>query len=216
MPINRPMRQAMVPRRSRQRGSALIEFVLCVSLFWVPLFLGTVVIGFNLIRAVQVTQVCRDAGHMYSYGIDFSQPAYQNLLESLAPGLNMTSTSSGASGVVVLTTVTYIDSTNCTAGGYSSNCANVNTTVITRQIVVGNTSLHASAFGTPPSKYLDSEGNVSPAGYLNDTTCQATGFSNVIPLVSGEFAYMSEMWVTSPSWWSYLGTTEQVSSRSIF
>lgn len=198
----------------RQRGSALIEFVLCVSLFWVPLFLGTVVIGFNLIRAVQVTQVCRDSGHMYSYGIDFSQPAYQNLLVSLAPGLNITT--SGGSGVVVLSTITYIGPNDCVAGGYSSNCANVNTAVITRQIVVGNTALHASVFGTPASQFMDSSGNVSPAGYLNNSNCRAAGFSSVIPLVSGQFAYMSEMWVTAPSWWSFLGTTSGISARSIF
>lgn len=197
-----------------ERGSALVEFVLCVSLFWVPLFLGTVVIGFNLIRAVQVTQVCRDSGHMYSYGIDFSQPVYQNLLVNLAPGLGITT--SGGNGVVVLSTITYIGSNDCIAGGYPSNCANVNTTVITRQIVIGNTGLHASVFGTPPGQFMDSSGNVSPAGYLNNTTCQAKGFSSVIPLVSGQFAYMSEMWVTEPNLWNYLGTSTGISARSIF
>ncbi len=131
---------------SRQKGSALIEFVLCFALFWVPLFLGTLVIGFNVIRAIQVTQVCRDAGHMYSYGMDFSQSAYQNLLVSLAPGLNMTV--SGGKGVVILSTVTYVDQTDCTAGGYP-HCANLNQTVFTRRIVIGNSGLYSSAFGTP-------------------------------------------------------------------
>src|SRR5690349_11516666 len=97
-------------RHSRERGSALIEFVLAFSLFWLPLFFGTLVIGFSLIRGVQVTQICRDAGHMYSYGIDFSQQSYRNLLAGIAQGYNLTSS---GNGVVVLSTVTYITSTDC-------------------------------------------------------------------------------------------------------
>ena len=205
-------------RSSSERGSALVEFVVCFGLFWVPLFLGLLVMGFDLIRAMQVTQVCRDAGHMYSYGMDFSQSAYQDLLVSLAPGLNMTT--SGGNGVVILSTVTYIAASDCTAGGYQatqSSCANLNQTVFTRRIVVGNASLHTSAFGTPNSSDLDSSGNVSAAGYLNNVNDRAVGFGNVIPLSSGQFSYMAEMYVESPdlSWWSYLGTT-WANSRAIF
>lgn len=174
--------------------------------------------GFDLIRAMQVTQVCRDAGHMYSYGVDFSQSAYQNLLISLAPGLNMTAT--GGSGVVILSTVTYIDSNDCIAGGYlatTSSCANLNQTVFTRRVVVGNAGLHTSAFGTPSSGDMDSSGNISSAGYLNNSNDRAVGFSGLIPLSSGQFSYMSEMYEQSPnlSWWSYLGTA-WADARSIF
>lgn len=193
-----------------------MEFVLSVSLFWVPLFFGTLMIGFSLIRAVQVTQVCRDAGHMYSYGVDFSQTAYQNLLASLAQGYTLTST---GDAVEILSTVTYVSSTDCTAGGYSSTCANAGTMAITRQIVIGNSSLHASSFGTPPAADMasDGSGDVLPAGYLNDAHCQAANFSNVIPLTDGQYAYVSEMWVASPDvhWWNVLGTTH-LSARSIF
>lgn len=202
--------------RSGRRGSALIEFVLGASLFWVPLFFGTLVIGFSLIRAVQVTQVCRDAGHMYANGIDFSLATYQNLLASLAQGYTLTS---NGDGVVVLSTVTYISLTDCQAGGYPGGCANQGQMVITRQIVVGNSSLHASSFGTPPAGDMESNGsgNVTSAGYLNDPACQAAHFANVIPLSDGQYAYVSEMWVRSPdvSWWSFLGNA-QLSARSIF
>lgn len=195
-----------------------MEFVLGFALFWIPLFFGTLVIGFNLIRAVQVTQVCRDAGHMYSQGIDFSLSVYQNLLVDLAAGLRMTVNS--GNGVVILSTVTYIGPNDCTAGGYQANtssCPNMNQTVFTRRIVVGNQSLHASSFGTPNSGDMDSGGNISPRGYLTHTANRATNFYSVIPLASGEFAYVSEMWVTSPdiSWWSFLGTTGSA-ARSIF
>lgn len=203
-------------RGSGQRGSALIEFVLATSLFWLPLFFGTLVVGFSLVRAVQVTQICRDAGHMYANGIDFSQTTYQNLLASIAQGYTLTST---GDAVVVLSTITYISPTDCTAGGYSSNCANVRQMVITRQIVIGDSGIHASTFGTPPAADMasDGSGNVTAAGYLNDTRCQATGFSSVIPLTDGQYAYVAEMWVRSPdvSWWSFLGNT-QINARSIF
>ncbi len=192
--------------------------MLGVSFIWLPLFLGTLVIGFNLVRAIQVTAVCRDAGHMYSYGIDFSQAAYQNLLVDLATGLKMTT--SGGNGVVILSTVTYVGPTDCTAAGYTANttsCPNLNQIVFTRRIVIGNSSLHTSAFGTPNSSEMDSSGNISAAGYLTDATNRAGTFSSVIALTSGEFAYVSEMWVTSPdfNWWSALGQTG-ASARSIF
>jgi len=199
----------------------MVEFVLCIGVFWMPLFLGTIIIGFNLIRAVQVTQVCRDAGHMYSYGKDFTQPTYQNLLVSLAKGLNMTTTS--GNGVVILSTVTYIDTTQCKAGGYSSTCPNYQKLVFTRRVVVGNSSLHLSTFGTPNAGFLDGSGNVRSGdnngtqGYLNDASAIASGFSNVVALSAGQYSYVSEMFVQSPDydWWSFLGSMG-VSARSIF
>ncbi len=186
-----------------------MEFVLGVALFWMPLFFGVLVIGFSLIRAVQVTQVCRDAGHMYAYGIDFTLPNYQTLLASMAQGYTLTST---GNAVVILTTVTYISQTDC------QNCANVNQIVITRQIVVGNSSIRASSFGTPPAGEMGTSGNVTSAGYLNDPQCQAVNFSSVIPLNdTNKYAYVSEMWVNSPDvkWWSFLGSMA-ISARSIF
>ncbi len=75
-------------RNSRARcGSSLIEFVLR-SMFWVTLLIGTLVIGGNVIKSIQVVQLCRDVGHMWAYGMDFSQTSNQNLIAKLAQGLN--------------------------------------------------------------------------------------------------------------------------------
>ena len=82
-----------------ERGSAVIEFLLCASFFLIPLLMGSVVIGMDLIYAVQVTEVCRDAAHMYSYGIDFSQTGNQNELLKIAQGLNMTATGGNCCGI---------------------------------------------------------------------------------------------------------------------
>ena len=204
--------------RRGERGTSLIEFAFCLVLFWLPLVLGMLVIGFNLIRAVQVTQVARDAGHMYANGINFAQSTYQNLLVSLAIGLNMTAT--GGNGVVILSTVMYVDSAACTAGGYTtSNCPNYNTFVFTNRVVVGNSGLHSSSLGAPVSTELDSNGNVSQAGQLTDTKNQVSGFTSIIPAPSSgsEFAYVSEMFVrsTDTSWAAFL-STPTINARSIF
>jgi hypothetical protein len=202
--------------QNSERGSALVEFVLCFSFFWVPLFFGTLVLGLNLVRAIQTTQVCRDAGHMYAFGTDFSQPANQNLLVSLASGLNMTAT--GGNGVVVLSTITYADATACQAAGLQNNCPNQGQAVFTRRIVIGNQGLHPSAFGTPVSNIMDNGGNISNTNYLTDTSAVASGFLNVIALQSStQLAYVAEMWVISPdyNWWSVLGSSGS-SARAIF
>ena len=210
-----------IPRlhsRRRENGMAVMEFAFCLTFFWIPLFLGMAVIGINLVRAVQVTQVCRDAGHMYANGIDFSQSTYQTLLIDLAIGLNMST--SGGNGVEILSTVMYVDSNACTAGGYqanSTNCPNLNTIVFTRRLVVGNSSLHSSNLGSPVSSEMDGSGNVSVSGYLTDTRNQVSGFSSIIPLTTGQFAYVSELFISSPdtSWASFL-STPTISARSIF
>lgn len=208
--------------RAQEKGSALIEFVFCVGLFWVPLLLGTVTVGFNLITAVQVTQVCRDAAHMYSQGIDFSQTTYKTLLVNLAPDLGMAAT--GGKGEVILSTVTYIDDTDCSAAGLNgTSCANRHQYVVTRRIIVGNsgTGFPASDFGTPSSSILDSSGNVKSSSggtpyYLTNTSAQAGTFQTAtgLTLTSQHYAYTAETYVQS-SYWTSLGT-RGIAARSIF
>ena len=206
-----------IKSRTSERGSAFVEFVLCFSLFWVPLFLGTLVLGFNLVRAMQVTQVCRNAGRMYAYNTDlFSQPAYQSLIVNEAPGLNMTTT--GGNGVIILSKITFADALACQGANLQNNCPNQGQAVIVKRIVIGNQSLQTSAFGTPASGIVGSNGAIDSINYLTNSSAVANGFLNLIPLQSStQFAYVAEMWVTSPDYsrWSFLGTTG-ASARSIF
>ena len=208
------------PNKIRERGSSLVEFALCFSMFWMPLFLGTYEIGFSLIREVQVTQVCRDAGHMYSQGTDFSLPIYQTLLANLAPA-NFTMTSSGNT-VLYLSTVHYVDDSDCPNGKQpnSSSCPNYQKVVFVRQIPIGNTSLRKSDFGgTYAPGAMDSSYNV--LNPLTDPNALATGFSSAMLTVpnssNSNNAYMSEMYVQSSdlNFWSYLGTPGQY-ARFIF
>lgn len=188
------------------------------TLFWVPLLLGTLVVGLNLSRSIRVTQLCRDAGHMYAYGVDFSQTANQNLLIQLASGLNITAT--GGNGVIIFSTITFIASNDCTAGGLqanSSQCPNLSYMVFTKRIIVGNSSLQASAFGTPKSSDMDSTGSIASSSFLTDPTARATGFSNLMTLTSGQYAYVAEAYFSSPDYdWQGFLTGTGVAARAIF
>jgi hypothetical protein len=201
--------------RSRKRGGALLEFSFS-SLFWVPLILGTIVIGLNLARSIRVTQLCRDAGHMYAYGVDFSQSGNQNLLLRLASGLNITA--SGGNGIVIFSTITYIAAGDCTAGGLTaSQCPNLNYMVFTNRLTVGNSSLKASAFGTPNAADMDSSGSIPSSKFLTDTSTRATSFANLITLASGQYAYVAEAYFSSPDYdWTGFLTGTGVAARDVF
>ena len=208
-------------RAETERGSALIEFVLCFGLFWIPLFLGASQFGLELIQAIQVTQVCRDAGHMYAYGIDFSQSSNQYLLASFAPSLDVDPTGVGGRSVVILSTVQYVDDKMCQAHGYTSTCPNSGVLVFTNQTIVGNSGLHASVYGTPKT----SSGTVQPgspttSGYLNASSAVVQGYPN-ITLTSGstgqqQYGYIAEMYSESNSLNWYLAGNPWVSAVSFF
>ena len=210
-------RRAIRGARCGERGSALVEFVLCFSLFWVPFFMGMWKFGMDLIRTNQVTEVCRDAAHMWAYAIDFSQPGNQAILQKVAQGINITST---GQGVVILSTVTFVASNDCQRAGlqpHTNSCPNMNQHVFTQRVLVGNASVGVSGFGTPNAADMDSSGNIGAPTYLTDTTCRATGFSNLMTLSSGQYAFMAEMVLNSPdlSGWGPLGNTSS-RARSIF
>jgi hypothetical protein len=202
--------------KSHKRGSALVEFALCFSFFWVPLFMGTYEVGFSLMREVELTQVCRDAGHMYSQGTDFSQPGPLALLTSLSPG-NFKMTASGNT-VLYLSTVIYVDNSYC-PNGLQPNCTNYQKVVFTRQIPIGNTALHKSNFGGASAPGA-MDGSYKVLNPLTDPNAIASGFPSAMLTTgasSSNMAYMSEMYVNSSdlSIWSYLGTAGEYAS-SIF
>ncbi len=204
------MKRIDLTKRKRQRGTAMVEVALCIALFWAPLFLGTYEIGFEIVREVMVTQICRDAGHMYSQGADFTTSAYVSLLKSLAPtSLSLTST---GDTTMYLSSITYVDSSSCTAGGLSANttsCPNLNQTVIIQQVPVGSTSSRTSRLGTPSSTICTAANSykISQANYLKDSSVRVA--SPPITLTSSsQIAYVSEMIVQSSdlSFWAALGT----------
>jgi hypothetical protein len=153
-------------RRFRQRGQEIIEFGL-VSLFFVPLIMGTFVTGMNLIKSLQANLVVRDLGNIYIHGGDFSSYSLQQLAQRLGVGLNLqmpafgsgianlqTNTGASGDGMVWVTQIMYIGANTdpiCVAtiaAGHA--CNNQNSFVYTQQVVFGSSTVataHPNSFG---------------------------------------------------------------------
>lgn len=203
-----------MPQPKKEAGNALIEFAL-VATFALPLLLGTVVVGVTIIRGVQTSQVGRDAGHMYAMNVDFSQSANQDVIVRLAQPRTMTRT--GGDGVVILSKIIKVYQVDCAAAGLSSgSCTNLNETVFTHRVVIGNSSLRRSAF-QPAGSTLSVDAQCNVLNPLTDTNARATNFSSLLAQNAGDIAYVSEAYFSSPDlgFQSYLPVTGNY-ARSIF
>ena len=219
MSLDMPLALSSKRRRQNQRGSSLLEFLLVTLFLIFPLLFGTFIFGMRLVRANQVAEVCRDAGHMYAFGVNFSQSSGQNELVKLAQGLNLTPT--GGNGVIILSTITFVGPNDCIAGGYlTGTCPNLNNTVFAGRLVIGNSGLkinqqlQVSIFGTPPASIVDSNGNIKPSNYIQDFGAVANNFYSVIPISSGQLAYVAEAFFVAPDF--SLLNPGGISARSIF
>ena len=179
-----------------ERGSSAIEFAFsCLVLL--PLLLGALSVGFNLLRATQVAQFARDAGHLYAYGIDFTQASAQQILVKLATGLNFVL--SGGSGEVIFSTILKVGPNDCTAGGLQANtgsCPNLNQAVYTRWYKAGNTSLYTSTFGKPATAD-PTTGIINSSSYLLDSSARANGIAGLMTLAAGQSIYLTEVYFSS-------------------
>ena len=183
--------------RNGERGNSLLEFAL-VIVFLVPLLMGTFSVGMSLGRTIQVTQVARDAGHLYARWVDFSEPLNKDLLVHLSHGLGMTA--DGGAGVVRLSKVTYIDEADCTGASLSiGECPNYQHYVIAQRQVVGNDGLYPSRLGTPAATGMNADGTVKDV--VRDTTAQVVGdwSASGITLTTGSYAYVVETYFSNES-----------------
>ncbi|MBI4892042.1 MAG: hypothetical protein HY821_15560 [Acidobacteria bacterium] len=205
----------MALRRRKQRGNTLLEFGLCLVLL-VPLYMSMVIMGMDLKRVMQTNQIARDTGHMFARWVDFSQTGNQNLVVRLASGLQMTRTSGG--GVVILSKLMRIGTQQCTDGGVSTaQCTNLNKTVVTQRIVIGNKLLKTSKIATPSDAIVTSNGTLTAANYLKNSTAVATNFESILTLGDGELAFVTEAWFESPVRdFPTLNNRGPVYARSIF
>ncbi len=164
-------------RRQRQSGSTILEFAICVPCLSL-LFFGTIGLGVMMGRYIQAVQVDRDVAHMYSDGIDFTQTVAQNIIvQDLALGTGMTAT--GGNGVIIFSQVQTVYAADCTAAAITP-CTNLGLPVFTQRIVVGNSTLRTSQFGTPASSLMDATGNIAASVYLSNSnsTVRTTGFES--------------------------------------
>lgn len=205
--------QAAAGQKSR-KGSVGFEFAIVTALFYVPLLMGTVVLGMNLVRSTQVVQITRDAGHMWGQGVDFSQPGNRQFILRLAQGLNIADT--GGNGLIRFSQIMFVAKAQCTDAGLSdAQCKNKDHYVVTRRIVIGNGSLKASAYGEPNAGLINAAGDVS--NYLTDTSARADAFANLLQLLAGDSAYFTESYFISPDYdWSGFMKGTGIYSSAVF
>ena len=175
-----------------EQGHSIMEFAL-VGMPTVLMLLGVVVIGVDLGRSVQVTQICRDAGAIYVRGLDFSQVGNQQVLVRLGQSMNLQTT--GGDGIVILSKVTFIPDTSCGTPPDPNCTAGKN--VLMQRIIFGDTSLPGTHFPTAGPVGQDSLGNVS--NYSTDANAIVTSFaSSALQLKPNEISYVAETYFRTP------------------
>ncbi len=195
--------------RRGERGSTAIEFAL-VMIVLVPMFFGTIVMGITIGRAEEAVQVTRDVGHMYGEGVDFTSTDAQQLVQKLATGFDLT-TGTGNT-VLILSHITTVFAADCTAASVSP-CTNQGQGVFTQRLYLGNTSLKASAFGTPPASYLNASGDITASNYLSQSSLVANGWTSVLTQNDGDVAYVLEGYFQMPDL-SFLSSGYSATSAS--
>lgn len=152
----------MRERKRMNRGGAMLEFTLLVPV-WLPLLLGTMWIGSAMIRQLQVQQTARDLASMFCRGVDFSATGAATAQNDILPKLIQelgTITTTGGTGVVIFSQMTYVGDSVCRSGGSTywdavtstrndPPCNNWGSFVFTQRYTVGDAALHASNFGAP-------------------------------------------------------------------
>jgi hypothetical protein len=191
---HRPDRLVSFPKRLRSaRGSTMLELAMLLTVA-VPLLLGVAGVGLQLGRTLSATQVTRDVSHMYALGADFSLPGAQNIAATLSRDFTLTSS---GNAVLILSRIVKVYQADCAANNLNT-CPNLSNTVFTQRIVIGNSTLRSSYFGTPPASYIDSSGNIKAADYLQQAALVANGFNAVLTLQDNQVVRMVEGYFSMP------------------
>ena len=195
----------MPAHRKSEKGNAILEFSI-VILVLIPVLFGTIGFGVNLGNMLQSAQITRDVAHIYARGIDFSQPQNQNLAVNLVQGLGGMTINSG-NGVLILSQIREVYLADCTAAGLTSaQCANQGKRVFQNRIVIGQSSLRSSNFGTPASALVSANGNISSNNYMTQSGAVASNFDDaLLPQQDGDVAYVVEAYFATPNL-SFLGS----------
>ena len=139
--------------------------------------------------------------------MDFSDAANQKIIGRLAYGMGMASDSSGTinadgHGLVIFSQIMMIGDVECANAGYTStgSCPNYNKLVITSRVVVGNTTLRSSTFGTPSPTIVTGNGSITMYNYCTSASTVVPGgtYADKLNLQAGQFSYVSEAYFISP------------------
>lgn len=175
--------------RSKPARAASVPMYALGAIFLVPLTIGVLMVSSTANRNDHANQISRDVASMYAQGVDFSNPANQNIALNVAEGLGVDIR--GGRGVLILSKLRVVHEADCTANGLD-NCANKGHAVVTQRYVIGNPSLRMSSFGSPSS--------IDPAtggvrNWAADLTARAQDFPTT--LKAGETTYAAECYLAS-------------------
>jgi hypothetical protein len=164
-------------KRSRQRGSILLEFALMISLL-VFLGVGASMLGLNLDRQLGVTHLARSAADLMRADADLSNAGVRSALLRAARGLRISTTANQSQGVVIVSKLER-----------GATGININKNVVVERHVIGNSAINASAIGTPAS--VNADGTVN--NYNSDVSAVATLPNNML-LQSGQDLVVVEVY----------------------
>jgi hypothetical protein len=205
------------PRQLRQGGSTMLEFAVVV---WVLVLLlaGSFDLGMTLIRALQASELVREAGILQvddivapTDSVDLSLTSTQEILLRTAPSLGLSKTDGtyapnpNGNGVIVLSKIMNVGPLECSIGvgnsfdGTTRTCPNLGSYVIARRITIGNTAQGASVYGNP-SDTPNSSGNLSDYQICMDPGNIITGTlpSYITSTVTADqFTLVSELFVNT-------------------
>jgi len=183
----------------------MIEFALAM-VFLFPLLAGSFTIGMALTKAIQVSNVARDAVVL----LDLSQTQNQRIIVRAAQGLGMASDaqndpSSTGSGVVILSKVVMVGPAECSLGVTpapsgappwdSGSCPNYGSYVFAYRVVIGNGTAWSSTLGNP-GVAVQSDGTSTAANIASNSGVRVASFVAVtgLTLTASTFAMVSEMY----------------------
>jgi hypothetical protein len=229
---------ATARRKKTQSGQEIFEFAL-VGILLIPMFLGSFIVGMNLIRSIQCNQVCRDLDDMYIHGADFSTYPIQQEAQRLTQGLNLqigssfpgnqsANTGNSGNGLVTLTQIMWIgDSSSASCASVApQTCTNQSSFVYVQQIQFGNGALANSStvsVGQCPSAIVNSSGNVQ--NYITDSRAALPGTAQsamqtlwqsrgngTTALADQQTVYIVETYFQSPD----LGNVSSLSGNGVY
>jgi hypothetical protein len=212
---------------ARESGTQILEFGL-VALMFIPMMMGSFVMGINLVRSIQANHMARDLANMYIHGVDFSDKAMQRVAKKLATGLDLqvgTATGNAADnvsnsgrGVVWVSKLMYVGqdtnprSASCIAAGAVGQCTNHDKFVFVEHVRFGNGALQTErdAIVGHPGAARDTFGRIVPDVVKTANAAvpdpQQTSIRNQwqistngrAPLEDKQFIYLVEVYFKSP------------------
>jgi hypothetical protein len=205
----------MLKRSKSESGQAMLEFsIVTISLAF--MFAGAFTVGALLNKALQVSNVTRSAAVLMVTAVtnpkadlNLVLPQNQAILVREASGLGMGSApsytpSATGTGAIFLSKIILVGDTECAAGvtplptgvppWNTSACPNYGSYVFAYYVPIGNNTRWASAFGTPPSASVQSDGTITAQNIAIDTSVQVSNatMTAIMTLAPSQYALISE------------------------